>query len=33
MISQLVIGSRNTKKIKEMKALIVPHWARPAYSR
>lgn len=32
MIRRLVIGSRNAKKIKEMKALIVPHWARPAWA-
>ena len=32
MSQRLVIGSRNAKKVKEMKALIVPDWARPTWA-
>lgn len=32
MISRLVIGSRNQKKIKEMRALIVPDWDLPEWA-
>jgi XTP/dITP diphosphohydrolase len=32
MISRLVIGSRNQKKIKEMRALIVPAWNTPVWA-
>lgn len=32
MIRRLVIGSKNQKKIKEMRALIVPEWNRPVWA-
>ena len=32
MPRRLVIGSRNAKKVKEMKALITPAWAPPAWA-
>ena len=32
MSKRLVIGSRNAKKVKEMKALIVPDWAPPTWA-
>ncbi len=32
MPKRLVIGSRNAKKVKEMKALIVPDWDRPEWA-
>jgi XTP/dITP diphosphohydrolase len=32
MKMQLVIGSRNLKKVKEMKALIIPYWAPPSWA-
>ncbi|MFM1801281.1 MAG: Ham1 family, partial [Planctomycetota bacterium] len=32
MIRRLVIGSKNQKKIREMRTLIVPEWNRPKWA-